>query len=63
MILTLRKRHRQIWLILAIILPLLFVAAVLVIPRPVYQEKLYQNTEKETPTPTASPKQEKDQNQ
>jgi flagellar basal body-associated protein FliL len=56
MIPTLRKRHRQIWLVLAIILPLLFVAAVLVIPRPVYQEKLYQQPAKET---SAEPNQEK----
>ncbi len=54
--LSLRKRHRQMWLVLGIILPLLFVAAVLVIPRPVYQEKLYQPPAKEsseqTPLPT-----------
>ena len=39
---TLRKRHRLIWLILAIALPLLFVAALMVIPKKVNQEKLYQ---------------------
>ena len=61
MIPTLRKRHRQIWLILAIILPLLFVAAVLVIPRPVYQEQLYQKAKKETLIQPVFPKQKKDQ--
>lgn len=40
MVPTLRKKHRIIWLILAVLLPVLFVAAVLVIPQPVYQEEL-----------------------
>ena len=46
MVPALRKRHRRIWLVLAVIMPLLFVAAVLVIPRPAYQNELYQSTEK-----------------
>ena len=40
MVPSLRKKHRLIWIILAVLLPVLFVAAVLVIPQPVYQDKL-----------------------
>ena len=39
---SLRKRHRIIWMLLAIVLPLLFLAAVLSIPEKATQEKLYQ---------------------
>ena len=38
---ALRKRHRIFWMILAIVLPLLFLAAVLSIPETVTQEELY----------------------
>ncbi len=39
----LRKRHRLIWIVLAVILPVLFVLAVLVIPKqPAVQDTLYQ---------------------
>ena len=39
---SLRKRHLLIWLVLAILMPVLFVAAILVSPEPAYQEELYQ---------------------
>lgn len=39
---TLRKRHRLVWLLLAIALPVLFVLALLSIPQPVMQDTLYQ---------------------
>jgi len=39
---TLRKRHRLVWLVLAIALPLLLVLALLSIPQPAVQDKLYQ---------------------
>ncbi len=42
MIHTLRKRHRMIWLVLAIALPVLYLLAISVIPEKVTQEKLYQ---------------------
>ena len=42
---TLRKRHRQIWIALAILLTILFVAAIMVIPQEVDQDILYQDTE------------------
>ena len=42
---TLRKRHRQIWIALAILLAILFVAAIMVIPQEVDQDILYQDTE------------------
>ncbi len=42
---SLRKIHRRIWIAFAVILPVLFVAAVLVIPDEVKQEILYQNVE------------------
>ena len=42
---TLRKRHRQIWIALAILLASLFVAAIMVIPQEVDQDILYQDTE------------------
>lgn len=38
---ALRKYHRTIWMILAIVLPLLFIAAILSIPEKVTQEELY----------------------
>ena len=38
---TLRKRHRIFWMILAIVLPILFLAAILSIPDEVTQEELY----------------------
>ena len=41
-----RKRHRRIWIILAIVLPILFVLAVLAIPEKTIQNKLYQPIEK-----------------
>ncbi len=39
-----RKRHRIIWLVFAILLPILFVLTVLVIPKPVTQPELYQES-------------------
>lgn len=53
---TLRKRHFQIWLTLAVIMPILFVLAVLVIPQPVYQDTLYQDTETVQPAVNKEPK-------
>jgi len=41
---SLRKRHRVIWLILALLLPLLFGLAIWSIPKDAVQEKLYQST-------------------
>ena len=57
---TQRKRHRQIWLALCILLPLGFVAAVLVLPQPVAQDNLYQpavsgEPESEAPKDLKSP--------
>ena len=45
---TLRKRHRIIWIIIAVVLPLLFITAIMVIPKKVKQEKLYQTPAKTT---------------
>lgn len=42
MVPSLRTKHRLIWIILAVLLPALFVAAVLVIPQQVYQDELPQ---------------------
>ncbi len=49
---SLRKRHRLIWWVLALLLPLLFIGAILVIPKPAHQDTLYQapNTT-QTPEP------------
>ncbi|MEL6356349.1 MAG: hypothetical protein AAFQ37_05370 [Bacteroidota bacterium] len=46
---TQRKGHRLIWAILAIALPILFFWAIQVIPQPVTQEKLYQESTVEVP--------------
>ena len=43
MVPSLRKAHRRIWIILAILLPILYIAAILVIPDEVEQEILYQD--------------------
>ena len=37
---TLRKKHRFFWILAALILPLLFVAAVWQIPQPAYESEL-----------------------
>lgn len=39
-----RRLHRIIWLILAVVLPTLFLLEVLHIPKPVYQKQLYQQS-------------------
>ena len=44
----LRKRHRLVWTILAILLPVLFLLAIWSIPQPVVQETLYQSPSTET---------------
>ncbi len=41
---SLRKRHRIIWLLLAVVIPVLFVLAILYLPERVYQEQLFQET-------------------
>ncbi|MCB0657061.1 MAG: hypothetical protein KDC57_13040 [Saprospiraceae bacterium] len=38
----LQRYHRRIWIILAVLLPLIILLAVLVTPRPVVQDKLFQ---------------------
>ena len=43
MVLSLRKAHRRIWIALAVILPILFLVAILVIPDEAKQETLYQD--------------------
>ena len=43
---ALRKRHKIIWIILAIVLPILFITAILNIPKKITQEKLFHKTEK-----------------
>lgn len=63
MVPALRKRHRRIWLVLAVIMPLLFVATMLVIPRPAYQDELYQTVEKKAQEQPASPDNSKEQDQ
>ena len=65
MIPSLRKRHRRVWLVLAIAMPLLFVAAVMVVPQPVYQDKLYQPaaTTEEAATKPAPVNHQKDNQQ
>ena len=42
MVPSLRKTHRWVWIILAILLPILYVAAIYVIPEEVKQETIYQ---------------------
>ena len=42
---SLRKTHRRIWIILAIILPIIFVLAIMVIPKDAEQEVLYQDVD------------------
>ena len=37
-----RKRHLIIWTILAIVLPILFILSIMVIPKMVHQDQLYQ---------------------
>ena len=50
MVPSLRKTHRRIWILLAVVLPVLYIAAILVIPDEVTQEKLYQDeTLEQTP--------------
>ena len=46
MILKQRKRHRIIWLLWAVLLPLLFVLSVLWLPKEVHQDGLFQKEEK-----------------
>ncbi len=43
MVPSLRKAHRRIWIILAVLLPVFYVAAILVIPNEAKQEILYQD--------------------
>ena len=45
MVPSLRKTHRRIWILLAILLPILYVAAIVVIPDEVEQEVLYQDSD------------------
>lgn len=45
---SLRKRHRFIWIILAIVLPILFGLAIRGIPQPVHQKVLFQQSQIET---------------
>jgi hypothetical protein len=42
---SLRKTHRRIWIVLTILLPILFVAVILVLPKDVEQDTLYQDTD------------------
>lgn len=42
---SLRKTHRRIWIVLAVLLPILFIAAIMVIPDEVEQEVLYQDAD------------------
>ena len=42
---SLRKTHRRIWIVLAILLPVLFVVAILVLPKDVEQDTLYQDAD------------------
>ena len=45
--LSLRKAHRRIWLFLALLLPILFVAAILILPKDAEQNILYQDADPE----------------
>jgi len=40
-----RKRHRMIWMIMAVVLPILFTLAILWLPKEVYQDQLFQPKE------------------
>lgn len=51
MIYSLRKRHRTIWYILAILLPILFALAIWLVPNQLYQDKLYQKPVDKTERP------------
>jgi hypothetical protein len=42
---SLRKTHRRIWIVFAVLLPVLFVVAILVIPDEAEQEVLYQDVD------------------
>lgn len=42
MVPSFRKTHRRVWIILAILLPILYVAAIYMIPKEVTQETIYQ---------------------
>lgn len=42
---ALRKRHRIVWLLFAIVLPVLFIIAICNIPEKATQEKLFQKIE------------------
>ena len=42
---SLRKTHRRIWIVLAILLPILFITAMMAIPDEVEQEVLYQDVD------------------
>ncbi len=42
---SLRKTHRRIWIVFAVILPVLFIAAVIAIPKGINQEVLYQDVD------------------
>ena len=46
MIITQRKRHRLIWMVMAVLLPILFILAIVWLPQEVYQEDLPQVEEK-----------------
>ena len=45
MVPSLRKTHRRIWIALAILLPVLYIASILIIPEEAKQEILYQDAE------------------
>lgn len=40
-----RKRHRLIWVIMAVLIPILFTLAVLWLPKEVHQDQLFQAEE------------------
>lgn len=44
MVPELRKRHRRVWRMAALVLPLGFVLAIIALPKPVTQAQLYNNT-------------------
>jgi len=52
-----RNSHRLIWVVFALVLPLLFLWAIQVIPQSVHQEKLYQEVDNESPSPNQPQKQ------
>lgn len=43
---SLRKTHRRIWIILAILLPIIFVAAIMFLPKEVEQDVLCKDVDK-----------------